>query len=254
MRNIKLTIEYDGTDLSGWQRQANAPTVQQHIEERLRTMTGEDTVLTGASRTDAGVHALGQVANFKTETAIPLHGIRLGLNGTLPDSIAIVDAVEVPDDFHARFSASGKRYRYAIVNRANPSPLRARTSWLRPRPLDVAAMEAAAAHMIGERDFSAFRAAGCTARTATREVTEVSLIRRGDDLLWVEVRGNAFLRNMVRIMVGTLVGVGEGRFTPAQVLEIVQSCDRTRAGQTAPGRGLTLVEVFYGARRRAAAS
>jgi tRNA pseudouridine38-40 synthase len=245
VRNIKLTIEYDGTDLSGWQRQDNAPTVQEHLETRLREITGEQTSLIGASRTDAGVHALGQVANFQTETTIPVRGIRLALNGVLPDAIAVVDAVEVDADFHARFSASGKHYRYAILNRTDPSPLRGRTSWQRPRPLNLAAMREAALHMVGERDFSAFRATGCGAKNATRHVTDVSLSERGDDLLWVEVRGNAFLRNMVRIMVGTLVDVGVARFTPGQVLEILESRDRTRAGQTAPARGLTLVEVFH---------
>jgi len=244
-RNIKLVLEYDGTDLSGWQRQANGPTVQQHLEEALAAMCGAPVRVTGASRTDAGVHALGQVANFRTGRDIPLHGFRRGLNSSLPPSIAVVGAAEVPLEFHARFSARGKHYRYAVLARQDPSPLAARTSWHRPRPLDLEAMQRAAASIVGERDFSAFRAAGCTAATAVREVTEVSVHRAERDLILFDVRGNAFLRNMVRILVGTLVEVGQGQIDPANLPEILESRERTRAGQTAPAQGLCLVEVYY---------
>lgn len=247
-RRVRLVLEYDGTGLSGWQRQENGPTVQGHLEDALARMTGGPTPVTGASRTDAGVHALGQVAHFDTDGRIPLSGFRLGLNSHLPPSIAVVAADEVAPDFHARFSAAGKHYRYAIVTRSSRSPLQARYAWHRAGPrLDMGAMRDAARHLVGERDFSAMRAAGCTARTATRRVDQVAITEPAPGRLELDVRGNAFLRNMVRIMVGTLVDVGEGRFTPPQVAEIMASRDRTRAGQTAPAHGLCLVEVLYAA-------
>jgi tRNA pseudouridine38-40 synthase len=247
-RRVRLVLEYDGTALSGWQRQDNGPTVQGHLEEALARMTGAPTAVTGASRTDAGVHALGQVAHFDTDGRIPLHGFRLGLNSHLPPSIAVVAADEVAADFHARFSAVGKHYRYAILTRSSRSPIQARFAWHRAGPrLDLGAMRDAARHLVGERDFSAMRAAGCTARTATRRVDQIAIGEPSPGRLELDVRGNAFLRNMVRIMVGTLVDVGEGRFTPAQVGEIMASRDRTRAGQTAPAHGLCLVEVMYAA-------
>ena len=248
MRTIRLTVEYDGTGLGGWQRQENAPSVQQHLEEAVARMVGGPVPVVGASRTDAGVHALGQVACFRTESAIPTEGFRLGLTSHLPEQIAIVTAEEVAADFHPRFSATGKRYRYSLLARAARSPLLARTTWHRPRaPLDLGAMRAAVPHLLGERDFSALRAAGCTARTATRRIDAIDIAEPAPHRVDIEVRGNAFLRNMVRILAGTLVQVAEGRLEPHQVAEIVASRDRTRAGQTAPAHGLCLVEVFYGA-------
>lgn len=245
-RTVKLVLEYDGTDLVGWQRQANGPSVQQHVEEALAEMTGEPVRVTGASRTDAGVHARGQVAHFTTETDIPLEGFRRGLNALLPPAIAVVEAAHPPEGFHARFSARGKHYRYRLVARRDRSPLAARYAWYRgPRPLDLAAMREAAAALIGEHDFSAFRAAGCQAATATREVTEITVTPAADDELHLDVRGNAFLRNMVRIITGTLVAVGEGRLAAAELPEILASRQRERAGVTAPPQGLTLMQVYY---------
>jgi tRNA pseudouridine38-40 synthase len=244
LRTLRLVLEYDGTDLAGWQRQDNAPTVQQHLEEALAQMTGAPTPVVGASRTDAGVHALGQVAHFATEADIPADGFRRGLNSLLPPAIAVVDAADAPAEFHARFSARGKLYRYRVLARADRSPIEERFAWHRPRPLDVAAMRAAAAALVGEHDFSAFRAAGCTAQTATREVTAIEIEQAGD-VVALHVRGNAFVRNMVRIIAGTLVEVGEGRREVADVAAALASRDRERAGQTAPARGLCLVRVFY---------
>jgi len=245
MRHLRLVVEYDGTHLSGWQRQANASTVQQHLEEALARLLTHEVRVTGASRTDAGVHALGQVACFQTERPIPLHGIRRGLNSLLPDAIAIVDAAEVPETFHPRFSATGKHYRYTLLTRRDRSPLWRDRAWHHPAALDLGAMQLAAGALLGEHDFSAFRAAGCTAKTATRRVDRIDVHRPDPDRVVVDVRGNAFLRNMVRILVGTLAEVGTGARPVSQVAEILASRDRTRAGITAPPQGLTLVEVRY---------
>ncbi len=248
-RTVRLVLEYDGSDLSGWQRQENAPSVQGHLEEALARMTGVPTPVIGASRTDAGVHALGQVACFDTAASIPCDGFRLGLNSMLPPAIAVVAADEAPPGFHARFWASGKHYRYSLLTRSSRSPLARRLAWHRPgAALDLAAMRQAAELVVGERDFSAFRASGCTARTAVRRIDQIAISEPHPHRIDLDVRGNAFLRNMVRILVGTLVEVGERRLPPTQVAEILESRDRTRAGQTAPPHGLCLVEVLYAPR------
>jgi tRNA pseudouridine38-40 synthase len=244
VRNIRLVVEYDGSSLHGWQRQANAPTVQAHLEATLAELLQHEVTVAGASRTDAGVHARGQVAAFKTERTIPLHGIRRGLNSMLPEMIAISDVREMPEDFHPRFSATGKHYRYTILAQPDRSPRWRDRSWHVPEALDLEAMRAGAATLLGEHDFAAFRAAGCTAKTTIRRMESVVIARDGG-VVTVDVRGNAFLRMMVRIVVGTLVEVGSGRFTPAQVVEILASKDRTRAGKTAPPHGLELMEVRY---------
>lgn len=245
MRKIRLVVEYDGTDLNGWQRQANGPTVQQHLEEALAKLLTHDVKVAGASRTDAGVHARGQVACFETERTIPLHGIRRGLNSKLPLSIAVRSAEEVPAEFHPRFSATGKHYRYTIYRGADRSPRWRTRAWHHAERLSVEAMYAASRALIGEHDFAAFRAAGCTANTTVRRIDGIDLTEAPDDVLYVDVRGNAFLRNMVRILVGTLAEVGRGYRESAQVAEILASKDRTRAGLTAPAHGLELVEVRY---------
>jgi tRNA pseudouridine38-40 synthase len=244
-RQIRLVVEYDGTSLCGWQRQANGPTVQGHLEEALGKLLTHEVSVLGASRTDAGVHARGQVASFRTARQIPLHGIRRGLNSMLPRQIAIRDAAEVPDDFHPRFSATGKHYRYTILVRPDRSPRWRDRAWHQSEPLSIEAMVAAAAPLLGEHDFAAFRAAGCSARTTTRRIEAIELSAPDPDLIFIDVRGNAFLRNMVRILVGTLVEVGAGDRPPGQVAEILASRDRTRAGITAPAPGLELMEVQY---------
>lgn len=249
MRHIRLVVEYDGIALHGWQRQANAPTVQQHLEEAVAKLVQHEVAVTGASRTDAGVHARGQVACFRTERSIPLHGIRRGLNSLLPEAIAIRTAEEVSEDFHPRFSATGKHYRYTILRTPDRSPRWRDRAWHVRDPIDVDRMRAGAAHLIGEHDFAAFRAAGCTAKTTMRRIDTVDVSEPAPELLWVDVRGNAFLRNMVRIVVGTLVEVGRGSRDPGQVAEILASRDRTRGGITAPAQGLELMEVRYDGRR-----
>ena len=253
MRHIKLTIEYDGTGLGGWQRQDNAPTVQGHLEDALASLLQHAAPVAGASRTDAGVHARGQVASFRTERAIPLHGIRRGLNTLLPPQIAIVDAQEAPDDFHPRFSATGKHYRYLVLARPDRAPRWAARAWHVPFPLDLRAMQDAAAALCGEHDFASFRAAGCSAKTTMRRIDEVAIAPPPDEpeLVGFDVRGNAFLRHMVRIVVGTLIDVGTGRVPAAQLAEIIAARDREAAGQTAPAHGLELLAVHYDGTRRA---
>ena len=243
-RHIRLIVEYDGTGLCGWQRQDNGPTVQQHLEEALAKLLQHGVSVTGASRTDAGVHARGQVAGFRTDRTIPLVGVRRGLNTFLPDCIAVRAADEMPDDWHPRFSATGKHYRYSILVRPDRSPRFARFAWHHPEALAIAPMIEAARALLGEHDFSAFRAAGCSAKTTLRRVDAIDITQRGE-LLEFDVRGNAFLRHMVRILVGTLSEVGTGRRPVSEVSEILMSKDRTRAGLTAPAGGLELVEVSY---------
>lgn len=248
VRNIRLVVDYDGTGLHGWQRQPTGETVQQHLEEKLAKLLTHEVRVAGASRTDAGVHARGQVAMFQTERTIPLHGIRRGLNSSLPPQIAIVEATEVDDSFHPRFSATGKHYRYTLVTRQERIPRLRNFAWHHPEALDLDAMRAGAAHLIGEHDFSAFRAAGCSAKSTMRRVDSI-VLTPSPDVLTIDLHGNAFLRQMVRIIVGTLVEVGIGRKQPAQVAEILAGLDRTRAGATAPAQGLELVLVRYDGER-----
>ncbi|MEO6771694.1 MAG: tRNA pseudouridine(38-40) synthase TruA [Kofleriaceae bacterium] len=260
MRFIRLVVEYDGTGLHGWQRQLNGPTVQQHLEQALAQLVQHEVVVRGASRTDAGVHARGQVCAFATERTIPLHGIRRGLNSMLPDQIAIRDATEVDAAFHPRHSATGKHYRYTILARPDRSPRWRDRAWHVSDRLDLDAMRAGAAHLVGEHDFAAFRAAGCAAKTTIRRLDAISIagsIAAGApapelaELVHVDLHGNAFLRQMVRIIVGTLVEVGVGKRPPSQVAEIMASLDRVHAGITAPPQGLELVEVHYDGSRGA---
>lgn len=250
-RQIRLIVEYEGSTLHGWQRQSNNPTVQQHLEEALAQLLQHPTPVLGASRTDAGVHARGQVCCFRTERTIPTHGIRRAINAMLPDSIAIRDAAEVPEDFHPRFSATGKHYRYTILTARDRSPRWHGRAWHHSDKLDLSAMHEAAKVLTGEHDFAAFRASGCGAKTTTRRVESIVFTPVDPDILEIDIRGNAFLRQMIRIMVGTLTEVGTGTFTPAQVSEILASKDRTQAGITAPAGGLELIEVRYDGRRSA---
>ncbi|MBS1119671.1 MAG: tRNA pseudouridine synthase [Deltaproteobacteria bacterium] len=254
MRHIRLVVEYDGTTLCGWQRQSNGPTVQAHLEDALATLLQHPTTVVGASRTDAGVHARGQVASFRTERTIPVHGIRRGLNTLLPYSIAVREATEVPEDFHPRFSATGKHYRYTLLTRPDRSPRWHLHAWHYPAALDPEPMRLAAESLLGTHDFGGFRAVGCAAKTTIRRIDKITVAAPRDclpeeRLLAIDVEGNAFLRNMVRILVGTLVEVGAGKRSASQVAEILVSGDRIQAGITAPAHGLELVEVRYDGRR-----
>jgi len=252
MRNIKLTIEYDGTNYHGWQSQKNAVSVQDEIQKAIRELTGEDCLLIGAGRTDMGVHALGQVANFKTQSKVPADKFSYALNSLLPDDIVIKKSEEVSPDFHAQYSARGKKYMYLIYNSTRPSALLRDRAYFVPQKLDIAAMKKAAACFIGTHDFSAFRAVGSSAKTSVRTITNASLDVCNDfslvarnNLLKFEIEGNGFLYNMVRIIVGTLVEIGIGKLPCDSVPGIIKSCDRKKAGRTAPPHGLYLVEVYY---------
>jgi tRNA pseudouridine38-40 synthase len=252
-RTLRLVVEYDGTDFAGWQRQAGQRTVQGCLEAAVEAMTGVATFVRGAGRTDAGVHALGQVASFRTDARIPTDGFLRGLNSHLPPDVAVQELTEAPADFDARLSARGKLYRYQIWNHPIRSPRAARTSWHCRAPLDLAAMRAAAQLLVGEHDFAGFRSSDCDRLTTVRRLRRVEVEREGS-LLTCEVEGTAFLRNMVRILVGTLVAVGWHDLHPDDVARILQHRDRTKAGQTAPARGLTLVRVDYRGEEAAADS
>ncbi len=245
MRNIKLLIEYEGTRYAGWQIQENLPTIQGTIQEKLRIMTGEEIKLTASSRTDAGVHALGQTANFCTESHIPPRSIQMGINALLPDDIVIKKAEEVPLDFDSRRNTKAKTYRYLILNRSYSSAIYRNFSWHVFQKLDIDAMRKAAGYLIGKKDFTSFRAAECDALHSVREILSFSIEKKDDGFLEIEVKGTAFLRHMVRIMVGTMVAVGKGKIKPDDFQAIIDAKDRRLAGMTAPPHGLFLKEVEY---------
>ncbi len=254
MRNIRLVCRYDGTGFHGWQRQPGRMTVQEVIETALFRMTGEAVTLAGSGRTDAGVHALAQVASFRTSSRIPSEGFVRGLNSLLPGGIVILSAEEVPPGFHALRDAIGKLYRYHIVVSPVRDPFWGHRAWVFPRSLDAASMGAAAAHLVGTHDFSAFQASGGSARTSVRTVFHASLEPcpcpffppLGGSAHYVfSIAADGFLRYMVRNIVGTLVDVGTGRIESQSIPDIIKSRDRSRAGMTAPPFGLYLERVFY---------
>lgn len=245
MRNILLTIEYDGTGYAGWQVQPNGVSIQQVLEEALEKLLKEKVRLHSSGRTDAGVHAVGMPACFATTKDIPLKAFTAGLNGILPPDIAIRDAREVPLEFHPRREATSKQYRYALHLAQTRSPLSRKYSWHLRGPLNIEVMLESAAYFVGEHDFAAFRGAGCSAKTTQRTVHSVEIKEQGEFLL-IDVVGVGFLRNMVRIMVGTLVEIGLGRRAPDSVRNLLMTPDRTLAGVTAPPHGLSLVQVFFG--------
>ena len=229
MKTIRLTIEYDGTAYVGWQFQINGLSVQQVVEQALFRVLGEPVRLASSGRTDAGVHALGMVAHFRTGRDLPLEAYRCGVNRYLPQDVAVLEAAEAEADFHARFSAKGKWYRYTICQSPIRSPLTARTSWHVRSELDEPAMFEAAPTFVGAHDFAAFRASGCNAATTVRDIYAVELSRQGN-LLHIDVKGSGFLRNMVRIMVGTLVDIGQGKRTGDDLRQVLQGGAREGAG------------------------
>ena len=241
---VALGIEYDGTSYNGWQRQKNGIGVQQRLEEALARVADEPVEVVCAGRTDTGVHASGQVVHFDTTADRSERGWLLGANTNLPPDISVSWVRQVGDDFHARFSATGRRYRYVILNRLQRSALHRHRAWWVYQPLVERTMHEAAQPLLGEHDFSAFRAAGCQAKSAMRELTSISVTRRGD-WLTVEVAANAFLMHMVRNITGTLAAIGRGEQPVSWARDVLESRDRTMGGVTAPPQGLTLVAVDY---------
>ena len=244
MKRILLTVEYDGTNYAGWQRQLNGLAVQQVLEETLQKATKERIVVTGASRTDAGVHALGQAVHFDTESRIPPEKYPFVLNTMLPRDVRVHTGREVPEGFHARFMTCGKRYTYRIVNSRHASAIRRNTHVHVPLPLDLAPMQEAAKQLLGTHDFAAFQAAGGTAKTTVRTITKAELVQFGDEII-LTVEGDAFLYNMVRIIAGTLIEIGLGRRTVNAFSEAYETLDRLSLGVTAPPHGLELTKVYY---------
>jgi len=245
VRNIRFTIEYDGTSYHGWQVQPGLRTIQGVIQETIAQITQEDAHLIGAGRTDAGVHALGQVANCRLESRIDLESLQRGLNSLTPPDIVIKETEAVAVDFHARFSAKSKTYEYIILNQPYPSAIWRNYSWFIPYHLDLSAMRQCAPTLIGTHDFSSFRASGDESQHSTRNVIRLDIENRTSNMMVVVIEANAFLREMVRVIVGTLVDVGRGKISLAQFADIFLARDRQHAGMTAPARGLFLREVSY---------
>lgn len=254
-RNILLTIEYDGTDFSGWQRQPGVRTVQGQLEQVLSKVCAMEVSLNGTSRTDAGVHALGQRASFKGDFGIPTERIMVAVNNLLcggmnararASDVRLCDVREMPLDFHARFDSKGKKYRYLIRNSNDMSVFSRNYCYQVKSPLDLEAMTKAAAFIQGTHDFACFQSAGGTPReTTVRTVYDLKVKRDGEENIAIEISGDGFLYNMVRIITGTLVEVGQGKRRPEDIQAVIESRDRRKAGHTAPPEGLYLVEVYY---------
>ena len=244
MRTVKLTVAYDGTDFVGWQRQGRGVSVQGLIEDVLTAIDGAPVTLHGAGRTDAGVHALAQVATARIASAIADGQLARALNAHLPKAIRVIGVTTMPDGFHARFSAISKAYEYRIWNARTLPPFVRLYAWHVIAPLDVEAMRAASAAIVGEHDFAAFRSARSTNHTTVRAITSADWTVDGP-LLTFQIAGKGFLRYMVRSLVGTLVEIGRGLRPADEMARVLASRDRTGAGRTAPARGLFLVKVDY---------
>lgn len=244
MKRVRMIISYDGTAYCGWQIQNNGITVEEIINRELTNLLGEEIAVIGASRTDSGVHALGNVAVFDTETKIPLEKISFALNQRLPEDIRIQKSEEVNANFHPRYCDSIKTYEYRILNRKFPDPLNRLYTHFVYMPLDVEKMKAAAAYLVGEHDFASFCSAKSQVKTTVRTVYTLE-VSKTDDIIKIRISGNGFLYNMVRIIVGTLLKVGLGVYLPEHVEEILEAKDRNCAGPKAPARGLTLIGISY---------
>ncbi len=247
MRNVKLTVQYDGTGYVGWQRQANGVSIQGLLEDALAPIEGGSVTVHGAGRTDAGVHALGQVASAALSNSLELPTLARALNAVLPPAVRVVEVDEVAAGFHARFSARAKTYEYRIVNAPFVSAFLYPYAWHVSQPVDIEAMRAAAGPLAGTHDFAGFQGAGSSVASTERTIFALELEEGGgfDQPLVLRITGDGFLRYMVRIIVGTLVEVGVGRWDPWRLLAILDSRDRTQAGPTAPAQGLFLTNVTY---------
>lgn len=244
MKRVRMIISYDGTNYCGWQVQINGITVEEVINRELTNLLGEEIAVIGASRTDSGVHAIGNVAVFDTETKIPAEKISFALNQRLPDDIRIQKSEEVPMDFHPRYCDSTKTYEYKILNRRFPNPMKRLYTHFVYMPLDVDKMKKAAEYIVGEHDFASFCSARSQVKTTVRTVYSLDVSKQ-DDVITIRISGNGFLYNMVRIIVGTLMKVGLNVYPPEHVAEIIESKDRYAAGPKAPARGLTLIGIEY---------
>jgi len=247
MRNIRLTIEYDGKDFNGWQKQPNKLNIQGEIERAIEILTGEEHIdLIASGRTDAGVHALGQVANFKTENeSIPIDKFALALNTKLKRSIRIKMAEEVDERFHSRYTCKKKTYRYIINNNECESAIYRNFEYHMPVKLDIESMKKAIKYFEGEHDFKAFKASGTSSKSSVRTIYKAEVKQMPNDKIWIELTGNGFLYNMVRIIAGTLVEVGLGKIKAEEINDIMESKRRENAGKTLPPQGLYLVNVEY---------
>ena len=244
MRRIKLTVAYDGTNYHGWQFQPGSSTIEGELNKHLSELFKEEIIVIGASRTDTGVHALCNIAVFDTNARIPAERVAYALNQRLPEDIRIRRSEEVAADFHPRKQATRKTYEYKILNEEFANPVERLYAHFTYVPLDEKKMQEAAEYLVGEHDFASFCAAGSTAQTTVRTIYDISVERKGT-MIFIKVTGSGFLYNMVRIIAGTLMEVGKGRFSAEKVKEILEAKDRTKAGPTAPAKGLTLYEYQF---------
>ena len=244
MRNIKLTIEYDGKDFGGWQKQQSKLNILGEIERAIENITGEKTDLIASGRTDAGVHAMGQVANFKTNSNMSIDKIPIAINSQVKNSIRIKKAEEVDENFHSRFNCKRKTYRYVIDNSQYGSAIYRNISYHMPIKLDVENMKKAIKYFEGEHDFKSFKSSGTSSKSSMRIIYKANIITEGENIA-IDLTGNGFLYNMVRIIAGTLVDVGLGKIKPDDIPTIIEAKDRTKAGKTLPPQGLMLLNVEY---------
>lgn len=244
MKNIKLIIEYEGTAYSGWQKQDDVDTIQENIEKALEKLTGEEINLLASGRTDKGVHALGQVANFRTHSIIPGENYKLALQEHLPSDITILDSKEMDMRFHSRFDVVSKVYRYKVYNGKRPRALYRSFYYHYSYAIDIDKMKEASEYLLGTHDFKSFMARDCFARNTVRTIKDISIEKKGDNIEFI-IEGNSFLRYMVRIMVGTLLQIGSGKIQIDELSTIIEGKRRKYAGMTAPAHGLYLEKVFY---------
>lgn len=244
MKRVKLVVAYDGTNYSGWQLQKNAVTIEQKLNEALSDLLGEEITVIGASRTDAGVHSLGNVCVFDTDTRMPAEKISYALNTRLPEDIVVQSSCEVASDFHPRAGKSSKTYEYRILNREFRDPTRRLNTYFYHYDLDVDAMQKAASFLEGEHDFKSFCSVHAQVESTVRTIYACT-VDRDEDIIRIRVTGNGFLYNMVRIIAGTLIEVGAGKREPEEILEMLEKTERASAGPTAPACGLTMIGIEY---------
>lgn len=244
MKRVKMTVAYDGTNYCGWQIQPNGITIEEVLNTHLTRLLGEEIKVTGASRTDSGVHSLGNVCIFDTNTRIPAEKISYALNQKLPEDIVVQGSEEVDENFHPRFSKSKKTYEYRILNRTFRMPTRRLDTYFYHYPLDIAKMQEAAKYLEGEHDFKSFCSSDSQVNTTVRTIYSC-IVDKEDEIIKIRVKGNGFLYNMVRIIAGTLIKVGAGDISPEEMVNILEARDRSTAGPTAPAHGLTMIGLEY---------